>query len=119
MNTDFTPTSAPENRRAALRLRTEELPLRIEGAHGASGDATLIDISRTGLRFRCSLDLPIGAEVVVHAPAHSGLAALRTRISRRIDPDQNAGAAFEYGAAFADPGDENRHAWFLNLRKAA
>ncbi len=119
MSADITLAEIPENRREAMRLEAAEQPLHLETPNGASGEATLIDVSRTGLRFRSRLDLPVGSEVVVYPPDGGDLQPLRMRISRRIVLNGSETAFVDYGAAFADPANSNRHAWFLNLRKAA
>lgn len=108
-----------ENRRENIRLIAQGGALQVVDDAGRSSDARLIDVSRSGLGFRSPIDLPIGAEVVVHPPEGSDLCALRLRIARRVVLNGDDSSDIVYGAAFADPVGPSRHEWFLGLRKAS
>jgi hypothetical protein len=115
-----TVTTAPEDRRDALRQETPEwsMSVRADGAEAYIG--TIKDVSRTGIRFVTSASFPCGSEVEVAPPESSGLPPIRMLLVRqRMMSYKDAASGFEYGARFLEGAGDARHQWYLKLRRAA
>lgn len=106
-----------DDRRDALRLPVRDLIFEVEHARLGRHHATLVDISRTGVRFRCATQLPCGDVLKLHPPI-DGLTACRVRLVRQVMVGKGEGETIEYGAHYYDLGDEDRHTWYLKVRRA-
>lgn len=119
MQVEHPASRASVDRRNGLRQMSVPVEIDVESADCARHRATLVDVSRSGVRLRCEAQLGLGTEVWLVGPPDTGLAPVRARIVRRTEPTDAPPREFDYGAAFADPLSEDRHAWFLTLRRAA
>lgn len=110
--------AAIKDRRAAPRDPTR--PKAVTVTHEATNHAaTLINISRSGLKFRSRFAFPCGAEVKLSPPSNeimvlSDIAARVHRCEIRIEDGEEV---FEHGARFSDTNNPARHAWYLALRQ--
>lgn len=89
--------------------------------HEGNGEmaATLVDISRRGMRLQTRTPYPCGGNVHVMPPAHHELAPVQGRIVRIAMRREEDEEVYELAVEFAEETDPARHAWFLALREAA
>src|SRR5258708_1724743 len=100
-----------EDRRGNLRQMVRGTTVRIETKTG--------DISRSGIRFYASTEIPCGSQIVLFPPANSGLRPIRARIMRQRIIDTPTGSLVDCGAQYSDDAELQRHSWWIELRKAA
>lgn len=107
-----------EDRRAALREPSRPRAVMLD-AGDVTHAATIVDVSRLGLRLRSRVCLPTRTEIVIDPPSHTELAPIRGFIVRQFIQPETEDCLYEYGVQFADVDDDQRHRWFLLLRQAA
>ena len=117
MTTSTEISLANEERRDALRQPANGSRIEVECAGHALQEGTLIDVSRSGLRFRSIHLFPCGSTVKVHPPQGADLNVCEARIMRQSVIRGSEPAAFEYGLQFTKSVGTERHAWFLRLRR--
>src|ERR1044071_7710991 len=69
-----------EERRGNLRQVVRGTTVRIETKTGETFIAELRDVSRSGIRFYASTQIPCGSQILVFPPPSSGLRPIRARI---------------------------------------
>ena len=106
-----------EDRRDALRQTVKNLLVKVDSISGEALPASLLDVSRTGVRFRINANIPCGSPVVVYPPAGYHLSPINATVLRARILDTPDGGAFEYGVRFDDPEEIRRHSWWLQLRQ--
>jgi hypothetical protein len=111
------PTPQPEDRREALRLPAGfSGDVEIETEESGVLKATLVDVSRTGLRLRLTQPATAGTVMTVRAPSFAALDPCRVEVVRETESNAPEGW-YEYGMRFLDQESGGRHSWFLTLRK--
>ncbi|SRR5258708_27212730 len=108
-----------EDRRGNLRQMVRGTTVRIETKTGDTFIAEIRDISRSGIRFYASTEIPCGSQIVLFPPANSGLRPIRARIMRQRIIDTPTGSLVDCGAQYSDDAELQRHSWWIELRKAA
>ncbi len=106
-----------EDRREALRQGLHGLAITARHAELGLHAGTLLDVSRTGVRFEAAVCFPCGAELIVYAPEGFVLRPIRARIVRQKLVEDSRGTRFEYGVRFTEEAELRRHTWWLTLRK--
>ncbi len=106
-----------EDRRDALRQSIYNMTVKIDTDPNTSQDGLLLDVSRTGLRFRTLKNIPCGSSLVVHPPAGVDLPAISATVLRVKVVDGHDGSSFECGVRFEDAEELRRHNWWLQLRR--
>ncbi len=110
-------TTDLDDRRDALRQTVRSLPIKVDCIKGEGLTAQLLDVSRTGIRFRIGANIPCGTPVVAYPPEGYDLVAINATVLRARIVDTPEGGAFEYGVRFDDPEEIRRHSWWLQLRQ--
>lgn len=108
----------PDDRREALRQASVLIDLEIEYDGAAMDHGVLMDVSRTGVRFRSIRKYGNNRLVLLHPPVNSGLNTAQVNIVRVRDLEQPDCIVYEYGARFMEDTSIHRHAWFLTLRQS-
>jgi hypothetical protein len=110
-------TVKPEDKRTGLRQQPAD---RVAALIELPGDefvrAEIVEVSRTGLRFKTTLPLAGDTVLTVWPPAGSGLPKAAAKVVREISEGGEGQTCFEYGLAYVDTPTEDRNAWFLKLR---
>jgi hypothetical protein len=110
---------ADEDRRDALRLPAAcpEVAVEVELRKNEWFAAEVLDVSRTGLRLRSFQPFPSAGKVMLRPPVSSGLTACSAQVVREAVVEDEGPRWFDYGLRFLDMESEERHAWFLRLRR--
>ena len=108
-----------EERRGNLRQFVQGTNVRIETAGGETFIAELRDVSRSGVRFYASTQIPCGSRILILPPASSNLPAIRARIMRQKVVDTPNGSLLDCGAQYTEDAELRRHSWWIEMRKAA
>jgi len=118
---DMSPTViiAPEDRRNALRQPSKEMVFAVEHSEYGTHPCVLLDVSRTGVRYRSSFCFPCGSIVTLHPPVGAQIAQTEAQIMRQSVMDVDGVMYFEYGVRFTTELGASRHTWFLHLRQNA
>jgi hypothetical protein len=90
--------------------------VEIETEEGGVLNAELVDVSRTGLRLRLRGRLEPGTALVVRAPSFAALESCRVEVVRETESSGPEGWR-DYGVRYLDHESDDRHSWFLTLRK--
>ncbi|HSV74789.1 MAG TPA: PilZ domain-containing protein [Chthonomonadales bacterium] len=107
-----------DDRRDALREAARPRAVMVDAGQEVHA-ATIIDVSRLGLRLRLRVCLPTDTEVIIDPPSHTELAPIRGVVVRQSILPESDDCLYEYGVQFADVQESQRHRWFLLLRQAA
>ena len=110
-------TNEIDDRRNALRQNVQSLSIKVDCIKGEGMSAHLLDVSRTGIRFRINASIPSGTPVVAYPPEGYDLAPINATVLRTRIVDTPEGGAFEYGVHFDDAEELRRHSWWLQLRQ--
>jgi len=106
-----------DDRRDALRQSIYNLTVRVDTGAETSQEGLLLDVSRTGLRFRTVKNIPCGSSVIVHPPVGVDLAPISATVLRVKVVEGHDGSSFECGVRFEDAEELRRHNWWLQLRR--
>ncbi len=109
---------APDDRRDALRqvaFNVNHIEVVVSGEE--CHPAEILDVSRTGLRLRADHCFRCGSIVTLQPPADSDLHSCRAQIMRQAVVENEGPAWFDYGLRFLDMESDERHDWFLKLRR--
>jgi hypothetical protein len=108
-----------DDRRNNLRQMLPCTTVTIEPSGGDSFIAELVDVSRSGIRFRASAEVLCGTQLVVKPPPSYDLRPIRARIVRQRLIETPTGDLYECGARYTEEAEVRRHSWWIALREAA
>lgn len=104
-----------KDQRNGLRQMPRRTPLHIEHPGQGKIQATMVDLSRRGMRLRSKYSLHCGDTMTIFPPEGYELEPLTVRVVRVQLTGKAESPVFDYGVHLMESSRTAGHSWFLQL----